>query len=361
MHSRHTYNNGVFIFLLLAIACVAGCIQVEQQHTNLPLPSHHVGKGFQNPYLASSSRGFFKYIKMRYFSEEQFADYQTGAHTIPTVKPDLKRLYQPGSRPQVTWVGHATMLIQYRGMSILTDPMFSDRASPVKFSGPERVNPPALSIEELPPIDLVVISHNHYDHLDSKSVKRLGGIPLWLVPLGLKKWFIDNGIPGDRVIERDWWDSHRLGDITVTATPAQHWSARSLWDRNKSLWASWMIQINDFTVWYSGDTGYNPYQFKEIGERFPRVDLGLISIGAYAPRWFMKDVHINPEEAVQIHQDIQATRSVGIQWGTFPLTAEPVDEPPVRLHRALSEKNIDQDEFFTMKIGETKMIAPGRY
>jgi len=144
--------------------------------------------------------------------------------------------------------------------------------------------------------------------------------------------------------------------VTITATPAQHWSARSLWDRNQSLWSSWLIQFENFTLWYSGDTGYNPYQFKEIGGKYRCIDLALISIGAYAPRWFMKDMHINPEEAVQIHQDIGSLYSIGIQWGTFVLTAEPLEEPPVLLKEALKEWGLSEKEFETIKVGETKIL-----
>ena len=179
---------------------------------------------------------------------------------------------------------------------------------------------------------------------------------MWLVPLGLKEWFLHQGISGEKVQELDWWDSLDFGNAKFTATPVQHWSARSLWDRNETLWASWLVDVDNFSCWYSGDTGYNPYQFREIGERFPGIDLALISIGAYAPRWFMKDVHINPEEAFQIHVDIGARRSIAVQWGAFPLTAEPIDEPPKRLQQTLAKKKINPDVFTVMQIGETRII-----
>lgn len=344
------------ILLLLLLTFLSSCFHEKGMATGSEQLPHHTSDGFRNPYMKPGTRGFFNYMRMRYFSEEEFADYPATAHKISSVHPDLNLIHSPGDKPQVTWLGHATVLVQYKGMSILTDPMFSDRASPVNFSGPKRVNPPPLKITELPKIDVVVISHSHYDHLDTSSVRQIGSDPLWLVPLGLKGWFMRQGIASEKVFELDWWDTHRGSNITITATPAQHWSARSLWDRNESLWVSWMVEVDDFTFWYSGDTGYNPYQFRQIGEHFPRVDLGLISIGAYAPRWFMKDVHINPAEAVQIHQDIHAIQSLAIQWGTFPMTSEPIDEPPELLKRALQEKNIDLDVFSTMKIGETRFI-----
>ena len=340
------------VWVLVTFVLLSGCT-----HPFLgELPSHHAADGFQNPHLKPGKRGFVNYLKMRYFGDDEYADYPSNAHKVPVAKPDLNRINSPGDKPQVTWIGHATVLIQHKGVSILTDPMFSDRASPVNFSGPKRVNPPALTIEQLPPVDFVIISHNHYDHLDTKSVRKIGGAPLWFVPLGLKDWFLRQGIPGNRIKEFDWWETTSIGNVTITATPAQHWSARTLWDRKKTLWASWMVEIDEFICWYSGDTGYNPFQFKEIGTRFSRVDLGLISIGAYEPRWFMKDVHIDPEEAVQIHEDIHAKHSLAIQWGTFPMTAEPIDEPPARLKQALKNNNVDQQEFSVIKIGETWVV-----
>ncbi|MEN8135530.1 MAG: MBL fold metallo-hydrolase [Thermodesulfobacteriota bacterium] len=343
-------------FLFLGNIGPAACVNSQQATEQQVLPTHHSKDGFDNPHLQKEKHGFLKYLKMRHFSGEEYADYASNAHKVPTMAPDLERIRNPGAELQVTWVGHATILIQYRGLNILTDPMFSDRASPLSFSGPKRYHPPALPIEDLPKIDYIVLSHNHYDHLDKKSVQALGSGPLWLVPLRLKEWFVDAGINKDRVIEFDWWDTQHFSPVTLTATPAQHWSARTLWDRKKTLWSSWMLEIDDRTIWYSGDTGYNPYQFQEIGEKFPKIDLALISIGAYEPRWFMKDMHINPAEAVQIHKDINSRYSLGIQWGSFQLTAEPIDDPPIKLREALVKNGLPLNNFETMMIGETKEI-----
>jgi N-acyl-phosphatidylethanolamine-hydrolysing phospholipase D len=357
----YTHKTGILSwFLLLYLPLVNGlygCSHVKKD-SGTDMPSHHTSEGFRNPYLNEGDRGYFNYLKMRYFSGVKYPDYQKNANKVPTVNADLEQIHHPHSA-QVTWIGHATVLVQYAGKALLTDPVFSDRASPVDFLGPRRVHSPALAIEDLPKIDYVVISHNHYDHLDRQSVRRIGSAPFWLVPLGLKQWLVGAGIEASRVAELDWWKSRKFDEITITATPAQHWSARSLWDRRETLWASWLMQIGDFTVWYSGDTGYNPVQFKEIGAAFNTIDLGLISIGAYEPRWFMKDMHVNPEEAVQIHQDIGAEYSLGVQWGTFRLTAEPIDEPPRRLEKALVEANLSSNRFRTMKIGET-VVFPER-
>lgn len=343
--------------LLLFFFCCAGCGHAGQPGNEARPPVHHTEDGFRNPGGEPQRHGFFRFLKMRYFSGEEFADYEGSAHKVPRVAPDLEQIHHPGPAPQITWIGHATVLIQHRGVAVLTDPMFSDRASPVGFAGPKRYHPPALRIADLPDVDYVVISHNHYDHLDLRSVRELGSAPLWLVPLGLRPWFLDAGIEDDRIMELDWWDSRPLGEVTVTATPARHWSARSLWDRNETLWASWMVRIGDFSFWYSGDTGYDPLLFKEIGARFPAVDLALISIGAYEPRWFMKEMHVNPEEAVRIHEEIGARRSLAVQWGTFQLSAEPIDDPPEKLREALMNSGIPPDAFTAVPIGGTILLG----
>lgn len=341
---------------LFALLLFSGCAYALDNETQELKPAHHSKDGFQNPYAEKKKRGFFKYMKMRYFSKEEFADYESNAHKVPRAETDLDLIQKPPDALQVTWIGHATMLIQYRGINILTDPMFSDRASPLSFMGPERFNPPSAKLKDLPHIDYIVISHSHYDHLDIKTVQQIGSNTKWLVPLGLQQWFIRAGVKEESVMEFDWWDVKNFKDATITATPAQHWSARSLLDRNKTLWASWMLQIGDKTIWYSGDTGYNPYQFNEVGREFKTIDLALISIGAYEPRWFMKEMHINPAEAVQIHQDIKSRHSIALQWGTFQLTSEPIDDPPLKLKEALAREKIPSEEFQLLKIGETRAI-----
>ena len=350
------YKINLVFITMLAFCLLSGCAYALHNEKQEEKPAHHSEDGFQNPYVEKNKRGFFKYLKMRYFSKEEFADYESNAHKIPRVKTDLELIQKPPDALQVTWIGHATMLIQYKGINILTDPMFSVRASPLSFMGPERFNPPSVKLKDLPHIDYIVISHSHYDHLDKKTVQQIGSNAKWLVPLGMQQWFIRAGVKKESVVEFDWWDVKKFNDAAITATPAQHWSARSLWDRNKTLWASWMLQIKDKTIWYSGDTGYNPHQFNEIGRKFKTIDLALISIGAYEPRWFMKEMHINPAEAVQIHQDIKSQHSIAVQWGTFQLTSEPIDDPPLKLKEALAREKIPSEEFELLKIGETKVI-----
>lgn len=316
-------------------------------------PAHHGDDGFRNPYLVPEERSFFSYLRMRWFGDTEWADYQATADRVPTVQTPLEQIMDPPPQvPQITWIGHATVLVQYAGINILTDPIFSQRASPFSFMGPKRATQPALSIEQLPEIHIVLISHNHYDHLDECTVKAIGDGAAWLVPLEYQAWFAERGVTN--VIEFDWWDSREIGGARVTATPSQHWTGRGLLDRYEQLWAAWAVQIDGFKFWFGGDTGYRQKIFTEIGRRLGPFDLGLIPVGGYAPRWFMKDMHVNPEEAVQLHRDIGARFSLGIHWGAFPLTAEPIDEPPARLRRAA--RSLTDSQFVTFPVGKTARL-----
>ena len=266
--------------------------------------------------------------------------------------------------PAVTWIGHATTLAQMGGLNWLMDPVFSDRASPVGFLGPRRAHPPGLSLAQLPRIDVVLVSHNHYDHLDEASVKALnaqaGGPPLFVVPLGLKAWFAEAGI--QNVTELDWWDTLHLdaqrGPVEVVLTPAQHWSGRTLADRLATLWGGFALFGPDLHLIYTGDTGYSP-DFREIRSRFAGrqgpsgFDLALIPVGAYEPRWFMSSQHVNPAEAVQIHLDLGAKRSVGVHWGTFNLADESLDDPPRALAEARRAAGLSDEAFQVLAIGQT--------
>lgn len=342
--------------LLLLLLC-ASCRQAAEPTIAPEPPIHHTADGFRNPYAEHPKRGPLAYYRMRFFGEDTFADYAGQGHRVPQQPADLQSIHNPGAQPQLTWIGHATLLLQYRGLNLLTDPIFSERASPLSFIGPQRVLPPALEIAQLPTIDYILISHNHYDHLDLATVKALGDRPLWLVPLKLKGWLVENGISAERVIELDWWQQQSFNELTVTATPAQHWSKRSLWNTNRTLWAAWHLQFPDFSCWFAGDTGYNRVQFKEIGKRFGPIDLALLPIGGYGPRWFMKTSHIDPREAVTIHREIKAKNSVGIHWGTFPLTSEEIDEPPQELAEAIQRQKIPPATFRIMAIGETRTFS----
>jgi N-acyl-phosphatidylethanolamine-hydrolysing phospholipase D len=263
----------------------------------------------------------------------------------------------PDQKNYAVWIGHATYLINNGDLNILTDPIFSKRASPLGFAGPKRMIPAVMSLSDLPKIDLVVVSHNHYDHLDIWSLKKLNKLnskTIFLVPIGDGKKLTRAGIKN--VHEMNWWDEFSHGETTFSFTPVQHWSKRGLFDRNKSLWGGWFFQTKDLALYHAGDTGYSS-DFKTTYERLGAPDYSFIPIGAYDPRWFMKDSHVNPEEAVQIALDLKTPHSFGMHWGTFILTDEPVLEPPLRLKEALKEQNLASDFFISPKPGEILQLT----
>jgi L-ascorbate metabolism protein UlaG (beta-lactamase superfamily) len=238
-----------------------------------------------------------------------------------------------GAERSVTFIGHATTLVQAGGLSMLTDPVFSDDVGGLFH----RYAPPGVALHDLPPIDLVVISHNHRDHLDEASVRALGPSVHFVVPLGLGKWFRARGLTN--VTELDWWqstlvDGRKGGQATVTLVPAQHWSQRLAGDRNQSLWGGYVIDAGGQRVFFAGDTGY-PAAFAEVGRRFPGIDLAILPIGAYAPRWFMHPQHMAPEETARAFRDLGARVLLPVHWATFHLSDEPMDEPPRLLYQAM--------------------------
>ncbi|KAF0810927.1 beta-lactamase fold Zn-dependent hydrolase [Alcanivorax sp. S71-1-4] len=277
-----------------------------------------------------------------------------GGQRFPVQAPPDDLLNGKAEEPRLTWIGHATFLFRHGDTNLLTDPVFSERVSPVQWAGPKRYTPPALTVDQLPPIHKVLISHNHYDHLDLHSVRalhgRFGEQITWYVPEGVGDWFRKRGI--HNLVELGWWQSapHPQGEAFFV--PAQHFSGRTGTDRNRSLWGGWIIDIDGFRLYFAGDTGYGSC-FSDIGDVFGGVDLALLPIGAYAPRWFMQPVHVNPDEAVQIHLDVKARRSVAMHWGTFVLTDEPMDEPPIQLRAALETRALDPADFLVLQHGET--------
>ena len=242
---------------------------------------------------------------------------------------------------------------------MLTDPQFSEFASPVRFIGPRRVVPATPTLAELPHIDAVVISHDHYDHLDAASVRSLanqtGGSPRFFAGLGTSAWLADIGITD--VVEMDWWQRAEFKGLDLHFVPVQHWSKRTLSDENQRLWGGCVIRQPNFSFYFTGDTGYSR-DFADVGRRFGAFDLTAIPIGAYEPRWFMKLMHVNPEEAVRIHRDVKSRSSLGIHWGTFDdLTDESLYEPPKVLAEEANKAGLARDEFFVLKHGETRRIA----
>ena len=238
----------------------------------------------------------------------------------------------------VIWIGHSTFLIKKNGYTILTDPIFSERASPFKRIGPKRLIPPALLLEDIPRIDIVTVSHNHYDHLDIDSLQQISTYhpdAVFLVPAGDLKLLNRKKIKN--AFEFEWWESFNSNNIKFTFTPVQHWSKRGLFDRNKSLWGGWYIQYLDYALYHAGDTGYSD-DFKDTKNKLGSPKYAFIPIGAYDPEWFMAASHVNPEEALQIMIDLEAEHAFGMHWGTFVLTDEDTLEPPQRLKKAINDK-----------------------
>jgi len=261
----------------------------------------------------------------------------------------------------VTWIGHAATLVQIAGRNVLTDPMFGDRASPLRRLGPKRWVRPGISLGLLPEVHTVVLSHNHYDHLDAPSVRAIAARwpeAEWHVPLGLADTVQRMG--ARKVRQQDWWEAAEDGPLTVAATPAQHFSARTPFDRNRTLWSGWTVAGGGRRVFFAGDTGYHPV-FAEIGRRLGPFDIALLPVGAYEPRWFMRPVHMNPEEAVQAFGDLHADGQpegtmVPVHWGTFKLTDEPMDEPPRRTRAAWEASGRPPERLWLLRHGETRTL-----
>lgn len=272
----------------------------------------------------------------------------------PVLRPDVERLKANRVESTLTWIGHSTFLIQSGGLNLVTDPHLSRRASPFSSLGPLRMTPPAMDFVDFPRLDLALISHNHYDHLDEATVRRLAhehpGLH-FLVPRGLAKWFRHRGM--FHVTELDWWQETSMHGAKIAAVPVQHFSGRGPHDRNATLWCGFVVEIGPRRIFFAGDTGYSK-DFTDIAARYAPFDLALLPIGAYEPRWFMRPVHVDPAEAVQIHRDLQSRLSVAMHWGTFQLTAEVADEPPRQLATALAEQGLPASEFAVFRHGETR-------
>ena len=313
-----------------------------------PVSDHCDGERFFNPH-AVSGRSFVDALKWMRTRER---------HAWPAAAP-LGPHDSPPSRvaqrqAAITFIGHSTFLIRTASMTFITDPVFTSHAGPLGRLGPRRVRPPALDASALPPIDAVLVSHNHYDHLQPRSLRLFAGRAAFVAPLGLRS-LLPSGF--NRTFEElDWWNRARVGAAEITCVPAQHFSARTPWDRNRTLWCGFVVSVDSITMYFAGDTGYSP-QFAEIGARFPGIDVALLPIGAYEPRWFMQPMHMNPEEAVRAHLDVQARASIGMHFGTFQLTDEGIDEPLRALESARTAAGVAPDAFRVLDFGETVIVG----
>jgi L-ascorbate metabolism protein UlaG (beta-lactamase superfamily) len=312
---------------------------------------HFDGKHFSNTQPMDKSAGDM--VKLGWGALTRSADWPDWIDIEPQTVPH-ERVREGIS---VTFINHATFLIQVDGINILTDPVYSERVSPVQWAGPKRVHAPGVALEDLPPIDVILISHNHYDHLDEAALRSLLGRqeqpPLLLAGLGNGKLLAKLGASDQR--DLDWEGRAQYGDIEFVFTECRHRSGRGLSDQMKTLWGSFVIKTSQGNLYFAGDTGYGPH-LQATGERHGPFALSLLPIGAYEPRWFMKDVHLNPEEAVKAHRELRSDFSIGIHFGTFQLTYEAIDQPLIDLSMALQEHNIPTHEFQVLQPGETRVV-----
>ncbi|WP_297443174.1 MBL fold metallo-hydrolase [Acidocella sp.] len=314
-----------------------------------PRSDHYDGSHFFNPETGPGfgRRGGFVRVLRRRFSRDPAAWAKWPARVDNQPHPPL------GERDGVRFLGHAMFLIRLGDVWAITDPIFSARCSPSQTVGPQRVRAPGLGVAELPEIGLVLLSHNHYDHMDLGSLRALKGrFPgaRIITPLGNGAYLARKGIGGS--IELDWWESVRLGAVEVTITPARHFSARTLRDRRKMLWGGLVMKAEGKSVYFAGDTAYTG-AFAEIGGRLGAPDLALLPIGAYEPRDFMRAVHMNPDDAVRACLDLGAKRAIGMHFGTFQLTAEEIDAPVRALAAARAAHGVAEERFFTLDVGES--------
>jgi L-ascorbate metabolism protein UlaG (beta-lactamase superfamily) len=355
---------------VLLVMALAACTPVNIHYN--ATKAHHRPHGFVNSDPAAAVGGFpwyeilFRNLRGDFRPVAPPEDGYEAFAAKWTTPVDHALLARRTQEPRITWLGHASLLLQVGGQNILIDPQLSAKAGPViggliDLGAPRLVSPP-LTEAQLPPIDLVLISHNHYDHLDEATLRRLhaaGQKPAYVVPLGLKSWFEEQGL-GPVAAELDWWDSTEIAGLTLFFTPAQHWSRRTAFDTNASLWGGFMVEWKggEGAPWrflYTGDTGYSG-DFREIRRRLGAVDLLAVPVGAYLPRDFMGPQHVNPDDALQILLDLDAKQGVGVHWGTFALTQEPFDQPPKDLESASRQRRLSPERIWLLKHGETRTV-----
>jgi L-ascorbate metabolism protein UlaG (beta-lactamase superfamily) len=323
-----------------------------------PLSDHFDGTHFFNPEPTIRNSGnrkfsFFSILRARW--KRDSSEWSSWPKNLPPESWPAPGPVAPG-QTSVTFIGHSTFLIRFAGLTVLTDPIFSRRCSPVSFAGPSRVRPPGLALQNLPKIDVILLSHNHYDHCDLPSLRKLRKrFPeaKIVTTLGNAPYLAKKRLFG--AVELDWWQAHEMGETKITAVPARHFAARWLNDWNETLWAGFMLEHEGTRIYFAGDTGYTKF-FTEIAARLGSPDLALLPIGAYEPRWFMGPVHMNPQDAVQAFADLGAKQAIGMHFGTFQLTAEAIGAPERDLSSAKSAANLPASSFVTLGFGETRIF-----
>lgn len=348
--NKQGYN---IAFIISAFLMITGCSTVPKYSEIKPL--HHTTNGFRNFPLIfeDTSKGFAFYYR-RIWDSFNLPKEVPPEHYL-SEKDAIIQYNQLKSENTLTWLGHSTFLIKINGKTILTDPFLTKFASPYEPFGARRFVSPGISLENLPNIDLMIISHNHYDHLDIETAENLRGKESVhvIVPLGLKKFFKKIGYKN--IYELDWGTRKKFDNIEIIALPAVHYSGRGLFDKNKSLWCSWAIIVPSGNYFFTGDTGYSPSIFKEIGDKFNYFNLAIVPIGAYEPKSLQK-YHLTPEQALKIGMDLNASNLVAMHWGTIKLSDEDPWEPPKLFFEKANEMGISKKRIWIQKIGETRIL-----
>jgi len=324
------------------------------------LPYHHLPNGtFRNPEGSPKVEDFGFNWSFKVFNEEKKKiniDVPSG-HVL-NKKEVLENLKKYKNNDYVAWIGHATFLIKLGNTTIITDPVFEKNMGPLIF-GPKRYVDPAINLKEMPEVNLFLLTHNHYDHLSTRTIQRFPYKKTKvLVPLKLGKYFTRNGYSD--VKEMDWYDEIKVNDLKITFLPAIHWSKRSPWDTNKTLWGNFLIEYKDKKILFSCDTGYGNI-YKKLGEKYGPIDLTFINIGAYnfypmSPRKDKSIYHANPEEALNIAQDLKSKKVIGMHWGTVVLSLEPIMEPPARFKENAEKYGFKKEDAIIFKIGEVQKL-----
>ena len=333
------------LILIAALVILMMGVLISGPRYRGPVSDHFDGRKFVNPGGVKAKGGLevFKWMIQRKQGpwRKEFT-VETGNHPPGHFKNGIR----------VTFVNHSTFLIQVDGVNILTDPVWSNRVSPYSWIGPERMRPPGIPLGHLPRIHLIVLTHNHYDHLDIATMRVLFGAhhPQIVAPLGVKKLLDDHHVSG--AVEIDWWEEVQPAGLNIQAVPAQHFSGRGLLDRDASIWCGYVIRTGAGTLYFAGDTGYNPTLFREIGNKCGPFALSFLPIGAYKPGWFMAPIHVSPEESVRIHLDIKSQKSIAMHFGTFPLADDGSDDPVNDLRTAMHKHQVSNDSFIVLKEGE---------